>query len=155
MNIEVGLTEPVSDPGPNPDTEVISLEVSHSQEDIEQNRDYNPVPSRNLSPLSSQLRLEFLGDHIHSFDSDWKFCGALQIVPEQSIVLNMVYSIPPNLPKSVSVDQRVLDKASKLSLHPKKEHMRMNIAKALVSHKPRSPKTKAKSGLLSRVLKRL
>ena len=50
---------------------------------------------------------------------------------------------------SVSVDERVLDKAKKLSLRPRQEHMRMNITKALVSHKPRLPKSKAKSGPLS------
>ena len=67
----------------------------------------------------------------------------------------MVYSLPPNLPSDITIDKRVLAKAEKLSLHPNQEHMRLNIARALVSHKPCSPKSKAKSGLLSRVLKRL
>ena len=94
-----------------------------------------------MSPLSSPLRLESLGDHIQTFDSDWKSCVAPQIFPEQTIVPNMVYTIPPNIPSNLSVSQKVLEKASKLSLHPRQERKRMNIAKALVSHKPRSPKT--------------
>ena len=99
-----------------------------------------------MSPLSSPLRLESLGDRIQTFYSDWKSCVAPQIFPEQSVVPNMVYTIPPNIPTNISVNHKVLEKASKLSLHPRQEHMRVNIARALVSHKPHSAKTKTKLG---------
>ena len=46
-----------------------------------------------------------------SFDSDWKSYGALPIISEQYIIPNKVYSIPPSFSTSVSVDQRILDKA--------------------------------------------
>ena len=79
----------------------------------------------------------------------------LPVVPDKSLVPNRVYSLPADLGNVHKIDKRVLAKAEKLSLHPNQEQIRFNKAKALVSHKPLSPKSKAKSGLLSRVLKRL
>ena len=80
----------------------------------------------------------------------------LCVNPDYSLVPNMVYSLPPITENEVdSVNPKVLAKAQSLSLHPRQEHMRLNIAKALVYGKHRPPKAKGKSSLINRVLKRL
>ena len=91
-----------------------------------------------------------------SLEYDWKSEGALRVNPDYPLVPNMVYSLPPINEKEVtSVNSKVLAKAQSLSLHPRQEHMRLNIAKALVYNKSCSPKAKGKSSLINRVLKRL
>ena len=79
-----------------------------------------------------------IGDPLSSFNPSWKSSGVLPINPGQSLVPNRVYSLPADLGNVHKIDKRVLAKAEKLSLHPNQEHMRFNIAKALVSHKPHS-----------------
>ena len=127
--------------------------------DPELSRVDNPaLPSRDITQLSSQLRVES-SDLKHlapSLEYDWKSEGALRVNPDYSLVPNMVYSLPPITEKEVdSVNPKVLAKAQSLSLHPRQEHMRLNIGKALVYGKPCSPKAKGKSSFINRVLKRL
>ena len=68
-----------------------------------------------------------------------------------------MYSIPElpgGLGNSAKLDKKVLAKAEQLTLHPRQEHMRFNIAKALVEHKPRSPKSKGLFGIVKRLDKK-
>ena len=128
--------------------------------DVEENcLESDPVPSRNISRMSGQIRFDppfvDFSNPVSSHDSDIKMGGVLNINPNQSVIPGRVYSIPEDLDLNPSPDNRVLLKAQKLSLHPCQEHMTMNIASTLVSHKPESPETKRKSGFLSKVLKRL
>ena len=94
---------------------------------------------------------------LSSFAPTWQSSRAQELDPSSPLVSNRVYSIPSlpgDLATAQKIDKKVLAKAEKLSLHPHQEHMRFNIAKALTAHKPRSPRSKAKSGLLN-MLKRL
>ena len=84
-----------------------------------------------------------------------QFPRAQEIDPSFRFEPNRVYSIPDlpgGLGNTSKLDRKVLAKAEQLSLHPRQEHMRMDIAKALTEHKPRSPKSK--TGLFG-ILKRL
>ena len=96
-------------------------------------------------------------DPLSSFAPTWQSPHVQELDPSSPLVSNRVYTVPSlpggllNVPK---IDKKVLAKAEKLSLHPKQEHMRFNIDKALLAHKPRSPQSKAKSSLFN-VLKRL
>ena len=63
-----------------------------------------------------------------------------------------MYSIPElpgGLGNSAKLDKKILAKAEQLTLHPRQEHMRLNIAKALVgltncrTHRHNVPVTKA------------
>ena len=128
--------------------------------DPEQNRlDFNILPSRDVSVFSSQNRLESVSadnsNPVSSLEAARKSDGIMEVNPSRSLIPGMVYSIPDGLNLEPAPDSKVLLRAQKLSLHPRQEHMRMDIARALVSHKPCSPKSKRKSGFLSRVFKRL
>ena len=128
--------------------------------DVEENHlESDPLPSRIISLVSDQIRLDSpsveFSNALSSLDGDIMISGVWNINLIQSLIPERVYSIPENLDLNPSLDNEVLLKAQKLPLHPHQEHMRMNIAMALVSHKPKSPKIKRKSGFFSKVLKRL
>ena len=117
-------------------------------------------PSRDISSAPSPSRLETqpdLSDPLSSLAPTWQFSRAQELNPSSPLVSKRVYSIP-SLPGGLAnihkIDKKVLAKAEKLSLHPHQEHMRFNIAKALLAHKPCSPQGKAKSSLFNK-LKRL
>ena len=109
-------------------------------------------------PLSSRLETQpDLADPLSSFSPSWQFSRAQELDPFSPLVSNRVYSIPSipgGLLDTHKLDKKVLAKAEKLSLHPHQEYMRLNIAKSLVAHKPRSPCNKSKMSLLN-ILKRL
>ena len=99
-------------------------------------------PSRDISsvPLSSRLETQpDLADPLSSFSPSWQFSRAQELDPSSPLVSNKVYSIP-SLPGGLldthKLDKKVLAKAERLSLHPHQEHMRLNIARSLVAHKP-------------------
>ena len=75
--------------------------------------------------------------------------------PSSSVQHGIVYSVPEGVMVDSPVDSRVRKRALKLCLSPELDHMHLNIARALVSSKPRSPKSQSKSEFLSRGLKRL
>ena len=117
-------------------------------------------PSRDVSSVPSSSRLETqpdLADPLSSFSPSWQFSRAQELNPSSPLVSNKVYSIP-SLPGGLldthKLDKKVLAKAASLSLHPRQEHMRLNIARSLVAHKPRSPRNKSKMSLLN-ISKRL
>ena len=93
-----------------------------------------------------------LCDPLASFTPNWQSSHVQELDPYSPLVYNRVYSVP-SLPGGVvnasKIDKKVLSKAGKLSLHPNQEHMRFNIAKALVTHKPCSPLCKVKSSLFN------
>ena len=93
-----------------------------------------------------------LCDPLSSFSPCWQFSRAQELNPSSPLVSNKVYSIP-SLPGGLldthKLDKKVLAKAASLSLHPRQEHMRLNIARSLVAHKPCSPRNKFKMSLLN------
>ena len=117
-------------------------------------------PSRDVSSVPLSYRLETqpdLADPLSSFSPSWQFSRAQELDPSSPLVSNRVYSIPSipgGLLDTHKLDKKVLAKAEKLSLHPHQEYMRLNIAKSLAAHKPRSPRNKSKMSLLN-ILKRL
>ena len=126
----------------------------------EENRSAN-TPSCDISLPPSSNRVETTGpnpcDPLSTFNPVRDSSHVQEVYPSHPLVSNRVYSIPSllgGLTDTHKLDKKVLAKAEKLSLHPHQEHMRFNIAKALIDHKPRSPQSKAKSSLFN-VLKRL
>ena len=138
-------------------------QLPHRGKEPDPEEDHSAVlapPSHNISSAPSADRVETqpnLCDPLSSFAPTWQSPHVQELDPSSPLVSNRVYTVPSlpggllNVPK---IDKKVLAKAEKLSLHPKQEHMRFNIAKALLAHKPRSPRSKAKSSLFN-VLKRL
>ena len=87
--------------------------------DLEENLEENcldsvVLSSLDVSQISSHPRLEsniIDSGQVLNLDSDWRSSGAMQVNPEQSLVPNMVYSLPENLSMNSPLDRRVLNKA--------------------------------------------
>ena len=81
--------------------------------------------------------------------------GARQGQLHDVIQPGVVYSLPevPVQPPSPEYEARVLRRARRLCLPPEQEGMRLNIARALVTRRVRSPRVKSKAGLLGRLFK--
>ena len=161
------LGDPVlKDPAPDPPLD------SDSGSDVDQQGRLSVAGlSRNLSETLCYERVEVLepgswrlSDHEDAGDlqADVDFIlhnnhGVLRADVGDVIQENAVYLLPdlpvPGIPSPP--DPRVVSRAKKLSLHPDQEHLRMPIARALVTRRVKSPKVKSKGGFIGKIFRKL
>ena len=108
----------MGDPAPvniQPEIDRSDNRAEEANIDLEENRlDLDVLPSRNVSVVSGQNRLESASVDVLnpvSSEGEWKSSCVLEVNPDQSLIQGIVYSIPDNLNLNPSSDSRVLLKA--------------------------------------------